>query len=287
LVTFTKLQKFSKRHSRKYPVQGLTQHFMLTIVKIGGNIIDDETALTGFLSAFAALNGPKILVHGGGKLATDLAAQLGVAQTMNEGRRITDAPTLRIVTMVYAGWINKGLVARLNAAGLCAIGLCGADAGLIPAVRRPVKTIDYGFVGDVLTDQINIAFLRDALAQGLTPVVAPISAAADGQLLNVNADTIAQSLAIALAAHTEVDLIYSFDKPGVMLDVQDPGSVIPVLDRTLYAQLRADGAVHSGMIPKLDNAFFALEQGVRRVMLGQAVQLTDLTAGKTGTVIVP
>ncbi len=257
----------------------------LTIVKIGGNIIDDESALLPFLDAFARLDGPKILVHGGGKLAADLAAQLGVEQTMAEGRRITDAATLRIVTMVYAGWINKGLVAKLNARGLRCLGLCGADAGLIPAVKRPVKTIDYGFVGDLLTDQIQTGFLRDCLDRGLTPVIAPISADADGQLLNVNADTIAQSVAIAMAAEMPVDLIYSFDQPGVMLDVKDPASMIPALDCGRYAALRASGAVHSGMIPKLDNAFFALEQGVRKVILGQAIHLTDLVAGKTGTLI--
>jgi acetylglutamate kinase len=227
------------------------------------------------------------LVHGGGKLATELANRLDISQQMHEGRRITDADTLYVVTMVYAGWINKNIVAQLQARGVSGVGLCGADAALIPAVRRPVKTIDYGFVGDVLHDRINTNYLLQLLSAGQAPVIAPISADATGQLLNINADTIAQSLAIALAATGEaVQLIYSFDRAGVLRDVEQPDSLISSIDPATYELLKAEGAIHSGMIPKLDNAFAAVRQGVKKVVLGRAEQLPELLAGKAGTAIV-
>lgn len=259
---------------------------MLTVVKIGGNILDQETALHTFLDALVHVPGPLLLIHGGGKIATDLATQLGIEQRMVEGRRITDTDTLRVVTMVYAGWINKSLVAQLQARGRMAIGLCGADATLIPTIKRPVRTIDYGLVGDVLADRINTGLIWQLVDSGLLPVIAPISADATGQLLNVNADTIAQSVAIALAATQPVQLVYSFDKEGVLEDVNRPETLVPRLDAALYADMKAAGKIHSGMIPKLDNAFAAITQGVQRVILGRAEQLGNLLAGRIGTTIV-
>jgi acetylglutamate kinase len=258
----------------------------LYIIKIGGNIIDKEVALSTFIDQFAEFPKHKILVHGGGKLATDLAGRLNVPQQMVDGRRVTDAETLKITAMVYSGWINKTLVARLNAAGLDAIGLTGADARLIPAKKRPVGTVDYGFVGDIKAAKVNTDFLLQCLEDDLTPVIAPISADKTGQLLNINADTIARCLAIALARQkVRVWLIYGFDRDGVLEDVNRPETLVPVLNEQIYLDLKNRNLIHSGMIPKIDNAFAAIRKGVHRVVLGRAERLNKLISGKTGTTI--
>lgn len=253
------------------------------IIKIGGNIIDSEQALASFLRDFARIPGKKILVHGGGKLATQLAARLGVEQQMLDGRRITDAETLKIVTMVYAGYINKNIVAQLQAAGSNAIGLSGADGNMILAHKRVKSGTDYGFVGDI--DSVNITLLQSLLGQNITVVAAPITHDAKGQLLNTNADTIAQELATALASVYAVQLIYSFEKKGVLKNVEDESSVIETIDTRSYSDLKAAQSIFAGMIPKLDNAFAALHKGVEKVIIGKAEELEQLIAGKTGTTI--
>jgi len=256
----------------------------LYVVKIGGNIIDDEAKLSTFLQSFAAVDGKKILVHGGGKLATKLAADLAIPQQMVEGRRITDAETLKIVTMVYTGLINKNIVAQLQATGCSAVGLSGADGDAIRAHKRRAKNIDYGFAGDV--DSVNTSFLNSLLVQNLAPVLSPITHNGEGQLLNTNADTIAQETAKALSALYEVHLLYSFEKAGVLLDTGDEASVIPVIDADRYTMLKDKGLVFAGMIPKLDNAFAALHSGVKQVLIGKAEELHALVAGTSGTSIV-
>jgi acetylglutamate kinase len=270
----------------------------LYIIKIGGNIIDDEKKLSSFLLAFASLEGRKILVHGGGKLATKLATQLGIEQKMIDGRRITDAETLKIVTMVYAGYINKNIVAQLQSYDCNAVGLCGADGNLIQSHKRASKAlskgegevIDYGFAGDV--DAVNTTFLKSLLDQNINVVIAPITHDKKGLLLNTNADTIAQEIAQAMSNHYEVNLIYSFEKPGVLLDVTDERTVIPILTKQYYEKLKAsthekrESIIFAGMIPKLDNAFVALNRGVQRVIIGKAEELKQLTEGKAGTNII-
>ncbi len=256
----------------------------LYIIKVGGNIIDDESKLSSFLSAFASLEENKILVHGGGKLATRLAEQLHIPQQVVEGRRITDAETLKIVTMVYAGYINKNIVAKLQASNCNAIGLSGADGDAILAHKRTHPVMDYGFVGDV--DAINTKLIGSLLQQNLAPVFAPITHDQQGQLLNTNADTIAQELAKGLSSDYEVTLIYSFEKEGVLLDIDDDGSVIAVVDPSSYKKLKTDGKINSGMIPKLDNAFTALNSGVSKVIIGKAEKIDQLVNGKAGTTIV-
>ncbi len=255
----------------------------LYIIKVGGNIIDDAARLDTFLSAFAQIKGRKILVHGGGKLATRLAADLNIPQQMVDGRRITDAATLNIVTMVYAGLINKQIVAALNAKQSPAIGLSGADAQCILAHKRVHATIDYGFVGDV--DHVHTQMLSSLLDQELSVVMAPITQDASGQLLNTNADTIAQELAKALALHYHTTLIYSFEKQGVLLDVNDENSVIRLITREKFEALKADNAIFAGMIPKLENALAAVQAGVNKVIIGDATDLQALITGKNGTAI--
>ncbi|HEV7783455.1 MAG TPA: acetylglutamate kinase [Chitinophagaceae bacterium] len=256
----------------------------LYIIKVGGNIIDDEQKLSSFLAAFASLDEKKILVHGGGKLATRLAEQLHIPQQVVEGRRITDAETLKIVTMVYAGYINKNIVAKLQASNCNAIGLSGADGDAILAHKRTHPVMDYGFVGDV--DAINTDLIGNLLRQNLAPVFAPITHDQQGQLLNTNADTIAQELAKGMSSEFEVTLIYSFEKEGVLLDVNDDGSVIPVINPASYKKLRTEDKINSGMIPKLDNAFAALKTGVSRVIIGKAEKIKELVKGNAGTSIV-
>ncbi|HEX8313721.1 MAG TPA: acetylglutamate kinase [Flavisolibacter sp.] len=256
----------------------------LYIIKIGGNIIDDEEKLSSFLKAFAAIKDKKILVHGGGKLATKLADILGVQQQMVEGRRITDAETLKIVTMVYAGLINKNIVSQLQALGCNAVGLTGADGNTIQAHKRTVKDLDYGFAGDV--DVVNNRFLQLLLQQDMTPVLSPITHDKKGQLLNTNADTIAQETAKALASSFKVSLIYSFEKAGVLLNADDETSVINQIDHNRYAELREKKLVFAGMIPKLDNAFGALQKGVHKVIIGKAENLDLLLNGQAGTTII-
>jgi acetylglutamate kinase len=256
----------------------------LYVIKIGGNIIDNEAKLSSFLTAFAGIEGKKILVHGGGKLATKLAAQLGVEQQMIEGRRVTDADTLRIVTMVYAGYINKNIVAQLQANQCNAIGLCGADGNILQSHKRQHVTIDYGFVGDV--DKVNTPVLQSLLSQQVTVVMAPITHNMEGQLLNTNADTIAQEIAQAMSAHYQVHLIYSFEKAGVLLNADDDSTVIPAITQASYAQLKQQNIIFAGMIPKLDNAFAALNRGVHRVVIGKAEQLQQLIQQQSGTSII-
>lgn len=256
----------------------------LYIIKIGGNIIDDETKLNSFISDFAAINAAKILIHGGGKLATRLAEQLNIKQQLVDGRRITDAETLKIVTMVYAGYVNKNIVARLQSRNCNAIGLTGADGDAIRAHKRKHAVMDYGFVGDI--DVINTGLLKMLIEKKLTPVIAPITHDQQGQLLNTNADTIAQEIAKSLSAEYQVVLIFSFEKEGVLRDANDENSVLPLLDRKTFQKLKTDGNIYAGMIPKLDNAFAALDSGVQKVIIGKAENLNKLTKGNSGTSII-
>lgn len=253
----------------------------LVVIKIGGQIIDDNEKLSSFLKKFAALPSAKILVHGGGKLATEMAAQLNIPQQMTEGRRITDAETLKVVTMVYAGLINKNIVAQLQALDTNAIGLSGADGNVIMAHKRIHSVTDFGFVGDI--DQVNTSFLKSMLEIGLVPVLAPVTHDGKGQLLNTNADTIAQEIARSLSADYEVELVYSFEKKGVMLDVNDESTVIHQLNASSYLELKKEGKIFAGMIPKLDNAFTALDHGVNKVIIGKAEEIDELLTGQNGT----
>jgi acetylglutamate kinase len=257
---------------------------ILRVVKIGGTIIDDALRLDGFLANFAALPSPKILVHGGGKIATQLAEKLGVPQTMIEGRRVTDAETLRIAVMIYGGWVNKQMVAKLQALNCPSLGVCGADGDLLRAHKRRHVPIDFGLVGDIET--VNAPLIDRWLGQGLTPVVAPLSHDGQGQLLNTNADTIAQEIAQAMCQAFQVELIFGFEKSGVLLDVNDPDSRVEVLDFERYKTLKSQGIITEGMISKLDNAFSALKKGVRKVIIGQAENLMQLVEGREGTSIV-
>ena len=255
----------------------------LYVIKIGGNIVDNPILLTECLHAFASIKGQAILVHGGGKLATSLAHDMGVEQTMIDGRRVTDEDTLKIVTMVYAGAINKNIVAQLQSIGVNAIGLSGADGNLIQAHKRMHETIDYGFVGDV--DEINADLIESLLERQMKLVVAPITHDGKGQLLNTNADTIAQSIAVAMATMFNVHLIYGFEKQGVLLNVNDPNSVISKIDKVSYSKLKTEKVIFEGMLPKIDNAFKALEGGVHSVIIGRAEKLNDLIHGTIGTTI--
>lgn len=255
----------------------------LIVVKIGGNIIDDEAKLSSFLQSFALLEGKKILVHGGGKLATRIAEAMGIQQQMVDGRRITDAETLKIVTMVYAGFINKNIVAQLQSFNCNATGLSGADGNIIKAHKRSAA-IDYGFVGDI--DEVNAELLHTLLQINDALVLAPITHDGNGQLLNTNADTIAQEVAKAMSKLYDVNLIYSFEKAGVLLDVNDDASVVPLINPVKYEQLKAQGKIFAGMLPKLDNAFAAVFSGVHKVIIGKAEELHELVQGKKGTTII-
>jgi len=255
----------------------------LYVIKIGGNIIDDETKLSSFLKSFALVEGKKILIHGGGKLATKIAEAMGVQQQMIDGRRITDAETLKIVTMVYAGYINKNIVAQLQSFGCDAIGMSGADSNVMKAHKR-VATVDYGFVGDI--DEVNAELLHTILHMNDAVVLAPITHDGNGQLLNTNADTIAQETAKAMSKLYDVDLIYSFEKAGVLLDVNDDSSVVPLINPETYEQLKAQEKIFAGMLPKLDNAFAAVYSGVKKVIIGKAEELQQLIYGTKGTAIV-
>lgn len=255
----------------------------LFVIKIGGNIIDDESKLSHFLREFSQIKEKKILVHGGGKLATRLAEKLGIEQQLVDGRRITDAETLRIVTMVYAGFINKNITAQLQMNGCNAIGICGVDGNSILAHKRAKGTIDYGFAGDI--DSVNTAFIDALLQQGNDLVYAPITHDGKGQLLNTNADTIAQEVATALSATYDVSLVFGFEKAGVLRNADDDSTVIPSIDPASYIHLKNEQVIFAGMIPKLDNAFAAIGKGVKQVMIGKAENLIELTGGKSGTLI--
>ena len=253
---------------------------VVTVVKIGGNVIDDQDKLARFLKDFSELKGNKILVHGGGKIATQIAAKLGVETRMVEGRRITDEPMREVVTMVYGGGVNKKIVADLQSLGCNAMGLTGADGALIRAVKRPVKTIDYGLVGDVAS--VNWLLLLRLLELNLVPVIAPLTFDPDYGILNTNADTQASALATSLSDRCLVNLVYCFEKKGVLLDVNDDDSVIPVLGPDLYQQYKEEGKIFEGMIPKLDNAFEALYKGVKKVIICEADDLLQVMDQQTG-----
>ncbi len=258
----------------------------LIVIKIGGNIVDDEKTLSAFLNSFATIPGRKILVHGGGKIATRIGDSLGIVSKYIDGRRITDADTIDLVTMVYGGLINKKIVAQLQANDCNAIGLTGADGNLIPAIKRPVKEIDYGFVGDVLSTKISSENWVMLLNAGLIPIVAPLTHDGQGHILNTNADTIAQELAKALSAHYDVSLIYSFEKAGVLLDANDETTVIKTIDPSSFRKLKEEQKIFAGMIPKLENAFEAVKSGVKKVIIGKAENLVALLNGESGTSIV-
>ena len=245
---------------------------IVKIIKVGGNIIDNPEALDHFLEQFATLQGPKVLVHGGGKLASKLAKDMQVPVNMVEGRRITDAETLDIITMVYAGKINKGIVAKLQAYKCNAIGFTGADGNTICSVKRPVKTIDYGFVGDI--EQVNAGILQVLLQQRITPVFCAITHDNRGQLLNTNADTIASALAVGLSEFFKTELIYVFEKNGVLLSVDDDNSVIETINSEGYNTLKREGVIADGMLPKLTNCFDALKAGVSKVIIGNVTVIS-------------
>jgi acetylglutamate kinase len=255
----------------------------LYVIKIGGNIIDDESILESFLKKFAVIPGKKILVHGGGKLATRMAEKMGIPQQLVNGRRVTDAETLKIVTMVYAGYINKKIVARLQSLDCHTAGICGADGNSILAHKRIPSGTDYGFAGDI--DSVNAAWLGSLLNQGLTVVMAPVTHDGKNQLLNTNADSIAQEIAKAMSRSFRVQLLYSFEKAGVLLNVEDENSVIHSLTPAYYQELKESKKIFAGMIPKLDNAFAAIRNGVNKVIIGKGEDLGNLLNGKSGTTI--
>lgn len=247
--------------------------------------MDDEKALASFLKDFASIQAPKILIHGGGKIATKIGDRLGIESRYVDGRRITDAPTRDLVTMVYGGLLNKQIVAQLQTQHCNAIGVTGADGNLLKAVKRPVAKIDYGFVGDIIPDDVNSTFLYFLLKQNVVPVFAPLTHAS-GEILNTNADTIASVLAIAMSKHFDIRLIFCFEKEGVLQDVNDSKSVIRHLNRALYEKLLNEGSFHDGILPKLENAFTAIRSGVKEVLIGEHDHLLANTGYETkGTLI--
>ncbi|MBQ9671348.1 MAG: acetylglutamate kinase [Prevotella sp.] len=252
----------------------------LTLVKVGGAIVEDEAQLARLLKDFSAIPGRKVLVHGGGRRATQVAARLGIESKMVGGRRITDSDMLEVVTMVYGGLVNKNVVARLQAEGVRAIGLTGADGDVIRSHRRPVKDgVDFGFVGDV--DRVSEQSLSHLIEQGMVPVLAPLTHDGEGHLLNTNADTIASEAAKALAKVYDVTLIFSFEKKGVLSNPDDDDSVIPVITHADFERYRADGTISGGMLPKIENALSAVDAGVSRVIITLATAID----GEHGTVI--
>lgn len=257
----------------------------LFIIKIGGNVLDKPEALKSFIHDFASIKEPKILIHGGGKIATKLGDQLGIESKYVDGRRITDGPTLDLVTMVYGGLVNKQIVATLQKEGCNAMGFSGADGNMIKAVKRPVKDIDYGYVGDIRPDGVNTSLLVFLLKQNIVPVFAPLTHA-DGTMLNTNADTIASVLAVSMSKHFDVRLIYCFEKKGVLMDVNNAGSVITHLPRKLYDELLPKKVFADGILPKLENAYAAIDAGVKEILIGDANDLLKNTGQQTdGTLI--
>ena len=251
----------------------------LVVIKVGGKIVEEDATLQRLLDDFAALPGYKVLVHGGGRSATKMAAQLGIETQMVGGRRITDAAMLQVVTMVYGGLVNKNIVAGLQARGINALGLTGADLNVLLSDKRPVREVDYGFVGDV--EQADGKVLSQLIEMGITPVMAPLTHDKQGHILNTNADTIAAETAKSLAPYYEVTLIYSFEKAGVLRNPDDDSSLIPVITRDDFERYVADGTVAGGMIPKLENAFQAIHAGVKRVNITLATAID----GHHGTII--
>lgn len=251
----------------------------ITVVKVGGAIVEDAQKLQQLIADFSKIEGLKVLVHGGGRRATAVASRLGIESKMVNGRRITDRDMLEVVTMVYGGLVNKNIVAQLQAAGVDAIGLTGADFDFIRSHKRPIKDVDYGFVGDVeRADGKKLQALIDA---GITPVMAPLTHDGMGNILNTNADTIASETAKALASFYDVTLIYSFEKPGVLADADDDSSLIPEITREDFNRLVAEGVINGGMIPKIDNALGAVDAGVKRVIITLATAID----GQHGTII--
>ena len=251
----------------------------LTIIKVGGKIVEEEATLRKLLQDFSALEGYKILVHGGGRSATKIASQLGIESQMVEGRRITDAETLKVVTMVYGGLVNKSIVAGLQSLNVNALGLTGADMNLIRSEKRPVTTVDYGYVGDV--KEVNATLLVSLIKQGIVPVLAPLTHDKEGNMLNTNADTIAGETAKAPATSFDVTLVYCFEKKGVLRDENDDNTLIPLINRNTFTQLVTEGIIQGGMIPKLENSFQAIEAGVKEVIITKA----DAIAPGQGTCV--
>ena len=252
----------------------------ITVVKVGGAVVEDEAQLTQLLKDFSAISGRKVLIHGGGRRATQVAASLGIESKMVNGRRITDKDMLSVVTMVYGGLVNKNLVARLQANGVNALGLTGADVDVIRSHKRPIKDgVDFGFVGDV--DKVDGEMLSKLIEAGITPVMAPLTHDGQGNILNTNADTIASETAKALAPFYDVTLIFSFEKKGVLSNPDDDNSVIPTITRADYIRYKADGTISGGMLPKIENALSAIEKGVKRVIITLATAID----GESGTII--
>lgn len=249
----------------------------LTIIKVGGKIVEEKESLDSLLRDFAAIDGFKLLVHGGGRSATKVAAQLGIETLMIDGRRVTDDAMLDVVTMVYGGLVNKKVVARLQSLGIDALGMTGADMDIIHSHKRPVKSVDYGWVGDV--DRVNGEALSALLRSGVVPVIAPLTHDGEGHLLNTNADTMAGETAKGLGPFFDVSLVYCFEKPGVLRNENDDESVIAEIDPALFASLKEEGIVTGGMLPKLENAFNALDAGVGEVVITRASALDDLSLG--------
>lgn len=249
----------------------------LTIIKVGGKIVEEPATLSALLRDFSKIEGYKLLVHGGGRSATKVAADLGIETKMIDGRRVTDDDMLRVVTMVYGGLVNKNIVAGLQALGVNALGMTGADMGILLSDKRPVKTVDYGWVGDV--KQVDGKVLSDLIRLGVVPVVAPLTHDGKGHLLNTNADTMAGETAKGLAEYFDVHLVFCFEKAGVLRAEDDDDSVIGEITRDSYAALRESGVVTGGMIPKLDNAFDAIDKGVAEVIITKASALENLSAG--------
>ena len=252
----------------------------ITIVKVGGAVVEDETQLAQLLKDFSAIEGKKVLVHGGGRKATKVAESLGIESKMVNGRRITDAEMLSVVTMVYGGLVNKNLVARLQANGVNALGLTGADMNVIRSHKRPIKNgVDFGFVGDV--DTADGKMLSKLIEEGITPVMAPLTHDGQGNILNTNADTIASETAKALAPYYDVTLIFSFEKKGVLRNPNDDDSVIPVITHEDFERYKSDGTISGGMLPKIENALSAIDAGVSRVIITLATAID----GRSGTII--
>ena len=245
----------------------------LSIIKIGGNVVDSPEALDNFLEKFNAIQTPKILIHGGGVIASQFSKRVGIEPKMHNGRRITDLETLKIVAMTYAGWVNKSIVAQLQKIGCNAIGLSGADGNCVPAKKRDPKPIDFGYVGDVDPSKINNTLIDNLLSNGITPVFCAITHDEQGSLLNTNADTMASSIAVAMASQYCVKLIYCFEKSGVLYSADDDNSVIPVITESLFSELREKEIVSAGMLPKLENSFSALNNGVSEVIIKKADNL--------------
>lgn len=257
----------------------------LFIIKIGGNVLDNEDQLNSFLKDFASIREPKILIHGGGKIATQIGNQLGIVSNYVNGRRITDEQTLDLVSMVYGGLVNKKIVATLQQLHNNAIGITGADGNMIKAVKRPVKDIDYGFVGDIRPADVNTSLLHVLLKQNTIPIFAPLTHA-DGKMLNTNADTIASVLAIALSKHFDIRLIFCFEKKGVLQNVDNENSVIRHITQQTYGTLLQQNVLKDGILPKLENAFTAIQAGVKEVLIGEASDLHKNTGQVTeGTLI--